>query len=59
MLATESGVLVLLLVGVEQVRVVPGLMRASPLDFVSYPSSHGYGCSCRGGVGGPASTIDD
>ena len=31
---------VLLLVGVEQVRVVPGLMRASPLDFVSYPISH-------------------
>jgi hypothetical protein len=31
---------VLLLLGVEQVRVVPGLMRASPLDFVSYPISH-------------------
>ena len=28
------------LVGVEQVRVVPGLMRASPLDFVNYPISH-------------------
>ena len=31
---------VLLLLGVEQVRVVPGLMRANPLDFVSYPLSH-------------------
>jgi hypothetical protein len=31
---------VLLLLGVEQVRVVPGLMRANPLDFVSYPISH-------------------
>jgi hypothetical protein len=31
---------VLLLVGVEQVRIVPGLMRASPFDFVSYPISH-------------------
>jgi len=31
---------VLLLLGVEQVRIVPGLMRASPFDFVSYPISH-------------------
>lgn len=31
---------ILLLAGVEQVRVVPGLMAASPLDFVSYPISH-------------------
>jgi hypothetical protein len=31
---------VLLLLGVEQVRVVPGLMRVNPLDFVSYPISH-------------------
>jgi hypothetical protein len=31
---------VLLLLGAEQVRVVPGLMRANPLDFVSYPISH-------------------
>ena len=31
---------ILLLTGVEQVRIVPGLMAASPLDFVSYPWSH-------------------
>jgi hypothetical protein len=31
---------VLLLAGVEQVRIVPGLMAASDLDFVSYPVSH-------------------
>lgn len=31
---------ILLLVGVERVRVVPGLMAASPLDFTSYPISH-------------------
>ena len=31
---------ILLLLGVEQVRIVPGLMAASPLDFVWYPWSH-------------------
>ncbi len=31
---------VLLLLGVEQVRIVPGLMVMSPLQFVSYPWSH-------------------
>jgi LexA-binding, inner membrane-associated putative hydrolase len=31
---------VLLLLGVEQLRIVPGLMPASPFDFVSYPISH-------------------
>lgn len=31
---------VLLLLGVERVRVVPGLMAASALDFVFYPISH-------------------
>src|SRR5688500_10770627 len=31
---------VLLLLGVESVRIVPGLMAASPLDFVHYPISH-------------------
>lgn len=31
---------ILLLLGVERVRIVPGLMAASPLDFVSYPISH-------------------
>jgi len=31
---------ILLLAGVEQVRIVPGLLAASPLDFVHYPWSH-------------------
>ena len=31
---------VLLLLGIEHVRIVPGLLPASPLDFVSYPVSH-------------------
>jgi len=31
---------ILLLLGLEQVRIVPGLMRANSLDFVSYPISH-------------------
>lgn len=31
---------ILLLLGVEQVRVVPGWMTTSPLDFVAYPWSH-------------------
>lgn len=31
---------ILLLLGVEQVRIVPGLMTMSPLDFVYYPYSH-------------------
>jgi hypothetical protein len=31
---------VLLLLGVEQVRIVPGTTRVTPLDFVSYPISH-------------------
>ncbi len=31
---------VLLLAGVERVRIVPGLMRASPLDFAHDPWSH-------------------
>ena len=30
----------LLLVGVEQVRIVPGLTAVNPLEFVSYPISH-------------------
>lgn len=30
----------LLLLGVEEVRIVPGLMAASALDFVHYPISH-------------------
>jgi hypothetical protein len=31
---------ILLLLGVEQVRIAPGLMAANPLDFVYYPYSH-------------------
>jgi membrane-bound metal-dependent hydrolase YbcI (DUF457 family) len=31
---------VLLLLGVEQVRIVPGITAVTPLDFVSYPISH-------------------
>jgi hypothetical protein len=30
----------LLLLGVEQVRIVPGITRVSPFDFISYPFSH-------------------
>ncbi len=31
---------VLLLLGIERVRIEPGLMAASPLDFVHYPFTH-------------------
>ena len=31
---------ILLLTGLEQVRIVPGITRVTPLDFVSYPYSH-------------------
>jgi len=31
---------ILLLLGVEHVRIVPGLMAANPLDFTFYPFSH-------------------
>jgi hypothetical protein len=31
---------ILLLLGLERVRIVPGLMAANSLDFVSYPISH-------------------
>lgn len=31
---------ILLLTGLEQVKIVPGLMAASPLDFTYYPISH-------------------
>jgi len=31
---------ILLLMGVEQVRIIPGLMTMSPLEFVYYPYSH-------------------
>jgi hypothetical protein len=32
---------VLLLLGIEQVRIVPGITRVTALDFISYPISHG------------------
>jgi len=31
---------VLLLLGLEHVRIVPGITRVTPLDFISYPISH-------------------
>ena len=31
---------ILLLIGLEQVKIIPGLMAASPLDFTYYPISH-------------------
>src|ERR1700726_1672665 len=31
---------ILLLLGLEKVRIVPGLLAASPFDFTSYPISH-------------------
>jgi hypothetical protein len=31
---------ILLLLGMEHVRIVPGLLAASPFDFTSYPISH-------------------
>jgi hypothetical protein len=31
---------VMLLLGIEQVRIVPGLLSASPFDFTRYPISH-------------------
>lgn len=33
---------VLVLAGIEHVRIVPGLMKASPLDFTDYPVSHSF-----------------
>jgi hypothetical protein len=41
---------VLLLLGLEQVRIVPGLMAASALDFVSYPISHSLATALGWGV---------
>src|SRR5512143_1969906 len=34
---------VLVLLGVEEVRIVPGITAATPLDFVWYPYSHSLG----------------
>jgi hypothetical protein len=41
---------ILLLAGLEQVRVVPGLMAANPLDFVSYPISHSLAAAVGWGL---------
>lgn len=30
----------LLILGIEEVRIVPGITRVTPLDFISYPISH-------------------
>lgn len=46
---------ILLLAGIEQVRIVPGLMAASPIEFTHYPISHsllagiGWGVLIGGG----------
>jgi hypothetical protein len=41
---------VLLLLGVERVRIVPGLMAGSPLDFVYYPFSHSLFAAVMWGI---------
>jgi hypothetical protein len=33
----------LLLLGLEQVRITPGITNVAPFDFVSYPISHSLG----------------
>jgi hypothetical protein len=42
---------IFLLVGLEQVRIVPGVTRVTPLDFVSYPYSHSLLAQLIWGVG--------
>jgi membrane-bound metal-dependent hydrolase YbcI (DUF457 family) len=42
---------ILLLVGLEQVRIVPGITRVTPLDFVSYPYSHSLLAQAIWGLG--------
>jgi hypothetical protein len=42
---------VLLLLGWEQVRIVPGATRVTPLDFVSYPYSHSLFAQLLWGLG--------
>lgn len=41
---------VLLLVGLEQVSIVPGITRVTPLDFTSYPISHSLLMVCLWGA---------
>ena len=38
------------MLGVEEVRVVPGITRVNPLDFVSYPISHSLAMAVAWGV---------
>jgi hypothetical protein len=51
LLAAAAGVdlvwPILLLLGVEHIRIVPGLMAANPIDFYDYPITH----SLVGGIG--------
>lgn len=41
---------ILLLMGLEKVRIVPGLMAANSLDFVSYPISHSLASTIGWGI---------
>ncbi len=41
---------VLLLLGIEQVRILPGLLPASPFDFTSFPISHSLVAQLSWGV---------
>jgi hypothetical protein len=41
---------ILLLMGLEKVRIVPGLMAANSLDFVSYPISHSLATAIGWGI---------
>lgn len=41
---------VLLLLGIEQVRIVPGITHVTPLDFASYPISHSLLMQLFGGL---------
>jgi len=43
---------VFLLLGWEQVRIVPGITRITPLDFISYPYSHSLFAQVLWGLGG-------
>lgn len=40
----------LLLLGLERVRIAPGITRVTPLDFESYPISHSLALVCLWGV---------
>ena len=42
---------VFLLLGWEQVRIVPGITRITPLDFISYPYSHSLFAQVLWGLG--------